>query len=60
MFEKMGIPQVINILDIGDLYCFVGNKSNLIGYIPLDVTIMGKSLTKNFLLMDYKIPYNAN
>lgn len=42
----------------GNIYGSYGNKSNPIDHIPLDITIMIKSLIVDFLPMDYKSPFN--
>lgn len=41
---------------IGDVYGFDGNKSNPLDQIALDITVMAKSLTIDFLLLYYKYP----
>lgn len=41
-FEKVGLPQDIISSNIGNVYGFDGNKSNIVGCIPLEITIMTK------------------
>lgn len=45
-------------LDTMDVYGFDGNKCNPLRRIPLDATVMTKSLTINFFRMD-ESPYDA-
>lgn len=54
----MGLPKDIITSDTVDVYGFDGNKSKLVGHISLDVTVITKSLTIDFLLIDYKSPLN--
>lgn len=51
-FEKMKLPQDVITTNTGDVYGFEGNKSNPVGRVPLDVTLMAKVLTVDFVLMD--------
>lgn len=52
----MGLPQDFTTLDTRDVYGLDDNKTNLVDCMPLDVMSMGKSLTIDFLRMDYKSP----
>lgn len=54
----MGLPQDIIMSDTRDIYSFSGNKSIPLGRIPLDITVMTKSLIVDFLIVDCNSAYN--
>lgn len=52
-------PHNVIVEDPGDAYGFDGHKTNPIRYVTLDITLMGKALSVDFLLVDCKSPYIA-
>lgn len=57
--ESMKLPQDVITFDIGDMYGINANNSSTACIILLGVTVMGKGLTIDFLLMDYKYHHNT-
>lgn len=51
-FERIKLAQDMIIIDTEGVYNIDGNTSNPFTCVLLDTTIIDKSLTLNFLLMD--------
>ncbi|KAL5725266.1 hypothetical protein ACHQM5_008428 [Ranunculus cassubicifolius] len=58
-YERLNLPQELIFHDNNLLSGFDGHKSKPIGYITLDVSLMGKVLSVDFALMDCKSPFNG-
>lgn len=56
-FERMEVWQNHIYVELVNVYGFGGQKSDLIEHVSLDVTLIGKVITIDFLLMGYKSPY---
>lgn len=57
-FDRMELQQNHIYEESRNVYGFDGHNSDPIGHVSLDVTLMGKVLTIDFLLMGCKLHYN--
>lgn len=55
----MDIPDNPIYEVLSEVYGLGENKSNPIGSVTMDVTLTRKMISVDFLVMNYKLPYNA-